>query len=244
MGMLDDEVTGWRAIRYQQRGVAPSPLSGPFTVEQHVADLIAVLDSLGIDSAVLLGHSWGGHLALQAAITIPERVRGLVLVDALGSTDDGGVTELSTELQARLSPQASQRMAELGELLAGPDASLDAAKAVAALLWPSYFADPASAPPLPADFEFSPQCNAETLGSALPMIGDGSFAAKVAGIDVPVQVVLGERSPLPRRAGQATADLLPRSELVVVPGAGHLPWHEVPGCVSDALSRVSDSLPA
>jgi pimeloyl-ACP methyl ester carboxylesterase len=238
MGMLDDEVAGWRAIRYQQRGLSPSSLAGPFTVDQHIADLISLLDCLDVGRLVIFGHSWGGHLALQAAITIPDRVRAVVLVDALGSVGDGGATELSTQLLSRLSPQASARVAALTERLAEPDA----AKEIAELLWPSYFADPATAPLLPADFEFSPQCNAETLASVFPMIPDGSFAAKVASIDVPAQILLGERSPLPHSAGQATAELLPRSELVVVPGAGHLPWYEQPGCVRAALSRVRGAL--
>jgi pimeloyl-ACP methyl ester carboxylesterase len=243
MGILDDEVAGWRAIRYQQRGLPPSPSAGPFTVDQHIADLVSVVDSLELDHVVVLGHSWGGHLALQAAITIPERVRALVLVDALGSAGDGGASGLSAELLARLSPQASGRAAMLAESLSDADASPEAAKELAELLWPSYFADPPAAPPLPADFGFSPQCNAETLASVFPMIQDGSFAAKLASVDVPVQIVLGERSPLPHSAGQATAELLPRSDLVVVPGAGHLPWYEQPGCIRSALSRVSDALP-
>ncbi len=38
----------------------------------------------------------------------------------------------------------------------------------------------------------------------------------------------------------ADAALLPDAEVVVVPGAGHLPWHERPGCVASALAAVRD----
>ena len=44
---LGDETVGWRRITYTQRGLPPSTLDGPFTVAQHVADAVAVLDGLG-----------------------------------------------------------------------------------------------------------------------------------------------------------------------------------------------------
>ncbi len=44
--MLGPEVGGWRTVRYQQRGLAPSAVSGPFTVERHRAHAVAVLDTL------------------------------------------------------------------------------------------------------------------------------------------------------------------------------------------------------
>lgn len=47
--ILGPEVAGWRAIRYQQRCLRPSSIDGPFTVERHVADAVAVLDALGVD---------------------------------------------------------------------------------------------------------------------------------------------------------------------------------------------------
>lgn len=243
MGMLGTEVDGWRAIRYQQRGLPPSVTSGPFSVGQHVADLLSVLDAAGVERAVLLGHSWGGHLALQAAIAAPDRVAALVLVDPLGSTGDGGTAALAAELVARLLPRAKTKFAELAERASGPDASAADVTELLALQWPGYFADPTAAPPLPADFSVSPECNTQTLATVFGPIEDGSFAASLTTASAPVQIVLGGCSPLPPEAGRATAALLPQAELAVVPDAGHLPWVERPGCVAAALSRVSDALP-
>ncbi|SRR5712691_2501633 len=92
--LLAPELTGWRWVKYQQRGLAPSAVGGPFSVVQHVADAVAVLDELGIDRAMVLGHSWGGYLALNLALAHPDRVTGLVIVDPLGAVDDGGVAEM------------------------------------------------------------------------------------------------------------------------------------------------------
>lgn len=73
-GMFADELTGWDALRYTQRGVDPSTTAGPFTVGQHVSDALAVLDQHGIGTAVVLGHSWGGYLAMQLAAAASLRL--------------------------------------------------------------------------------------------------------------------------------------------------------------------------
>ncbi|MCW2950677.1 MAG: hypothetical protein JWN41_1690, partial [Thermoleophilia bacterium] len=62
------------SISYTQRGVVPSVVTGALSVSQSVQDAIAVLDSRGIAKAWLIGHSWGGYLALQIARQHPERV--------------------------------------------------------------------------------------------------------------------------------------------------------------------------
>lgn len=51
-----------------------------------MADAIAVLDQLGIDRAWAVGHSWGGHLALHLAVSRPDRLLGVVCIDALGAS--------------------------------------------------------------------------------------------------------------------------------------------------------------
>src|SRR6202041_2946395 len=76
---------GFRGLRYQHLGLAPSTVSGPFDIDQHVADAIAVLDATGADRAYVVGHSWGGHLAMHLAVRHPGRVAGLVIVDPLGA---------------------------------------------------------------------------------------------------------------------------------------------------------------
>ena len=70
-GLADELGTGFRVAAFQQRGLEPSTLKGPFTIPQAIDDVIAVLDGLGWPQAVLVGHSWGGHLVLRAAAAAP-----------------------------------------------------------------------------------------------------------------------------------------------------------------------------
>ena len=67
-------------------GLTERPLSwegvNPYSSEGQLDLLFGLLDALGIESAVLVGNSAGGTLALQAALQTPERVQALILVDA------------------------------------------------------------------------------------------------------------------------------------------------------------------
>lgn len=70
-----------RLVRFDQRGHGGSDAPpGPYRREDLAADAIAVLDACGIERAVLVGHSMGGIVALTAALELPARVEGLVLI--------------------------------------------------------------------------------------------------------------------------------------------------------------------
>ena len=81
---------GFRVVRYDSRGFGRSPTED---VEfSNRADLVAVLDGLGIVRAALVGNSRGGSLAFDTAIEFPERVVAVVGVGAGLSGFDGGET--------------------------------------------------------------------------------------------------------------------------------------------------------
>jgi proline iminopeptidase len=237
MALLEAETEGWRRIRYQQRGHPPSPISGPFTVQQHLEDLIAVLDGSATERCVLLGHSWGGHLALQAALAVPGRIDGVALIDPFGSVADGGAIAMAETLAARLLPENRQRAAKVGEQIAAGDLSDELGAEFLALQWPGYFADPEQAPPLPPGLLLNLTCNGETMASVFGELQSG-FADRLAGCELPVELVVGESSPIPFAVSEQTADLLPKSQITIIPDAGHLPWHERSGCVRAALARL------
>lgn len=71
------------------RGHGRSPWTPPWSIEAHVADLIAVLDLFPGARPVLVGHSFGGNLVTHLAHGLGDRARALVLVDpALGLDPD------------------------------------------------------------------------------------------------------------------------------------------------------------
>jgi proline iminopeptidase len=208
MALLDAETVGWRRVHYQQRGHPPSASSGPFTVQQHLEDLVSVLDGFVAERCVLLGHSWGGHLALQAALAVPDRIEGVALIDPFGSVADGGAVAMAETLAARLLPENRQRAAEVGEQLAAGDLSDELGAEFLALQWSGYFADPKQAPSPPPGLRLNLTCNGETMASVFGELQSG-FADRLASCELPVELVVGKSSPIPFAVGEQTAALLP-----------------------------------
>jgi lipase len=80
------------------RGNSGKPESG-YGLEAHVRDVIRVLDHLGLQRAVILGHSMGGFVALKTALSYPGRVRALVLLDGGWPRVQVSPEEMSEELE-------------------------------------------------------------------------------------------------------------------------------------------------
>ena len=72
---------GRRTLALDLRGHGASSHDPPWNLETHVSDLLETLDGAGIDSATLVGHSFGGAVAAAAAARAPQRVQRLVLLD-------------------------------------------------------------------------------------------------------------------------------------------------------------------
>lgn len=71
---------GFIAPDLRGRGDSEKPASG-YGMEAHAADVVRLLDHFGLESASLAGHSMGAFVAIQTALSYPERVRSLVLLD-------------------------------------------------------------------------------------------------------------------------------------------------------------------
>jgi pimeloyl-ACP methyl ester carboxylesterase len=228
---------GFRVAAYQQRGLEPSTLRGPFTIAQAISDTVAVLDALGWAQALIVGHSWGGHLALRFAAAHPERLAGALAVDPLGIVGDGGMAAFDAEMFARTPKEHRERAHELDQdAMAGegtPEDNLESLR----LVWPAYFADPENAPPMPP----ARMCVAAYSGIIGEVTaGTDEVAAALAAGQVSYGVIAGAGSPMPwGLAARASAELSPRAFLTIVPAAGHFPWVEAPGCVRDALKRLA-----
>jgi pimeloyl-ACP methyl ester carboxylesterase len=239
---VEEVAAEFRVATFQQRGLPPSTVAGPFTVDQAVADVAAVLDHLGWQRAFVLGHSWGGHLAFHVARDLGHRLLGVLAVEPLGAVADGGLSVFSAEMEARLRDEVRGRALELDARDDRGEASDAEAIESLGLFWPGYFADPAAAPPMPpmSTNRAASRGLWADLRVRLP-----ALEAALPQIDVPVGVLVGGRSPMPAQAaGVATARRIPGAWWVAVPDGGHFTWVEAPGCVLDAMRRLAAGLPA
>ena len=230
--LAQENDVGW----YQQRGQEPSAVGVPYTVAADVEDARRVLDALGWEKAYVVGHSWGGHLALHVAEAIPERLLGVLAVDPLGSVGDGRWPEFDEEMFRRTPEEVRERARELDELSMAGKADDELALEGMRLVWPAYFADPEKAPAMP-ELRIASARSAEMLPSIQAELP--ALEAGLSSIRVPVGFVHGSRSPMPLGASTDAAEGIPGAWVEVVEGAGHFVWVEAPGAVRAALRRLT-----
>ena len=88
----------YRVITWDERGHGETASPGPFTYWDSAKDVLALLDHLGVDKAVLGGMSQGGFLSMRAAMLEPNRVRALILIDTQAGLEDPANVESYNQL--------------------------------------------------------------------------------------------------------------------------------------------------
>ena len=240
--LAEELAADYEVAFFQQRGLEPSTAQGPFTVEQALADIGSVLDWLGWERAWLVGHSWGGHLAFHAAVSIPERLLGVLSVDPLGAVGDGGAESFGAELMRRVPQGLRARAQELDDKDTQGTATESDEQEMLDVVWPSYFATPAAATPRPP-IAISSAAHLGLWGDLVEQLP--RLEAALPSIAVPVGVLSGADSPMPPRdSAQATAARIPGAWAHLEPGTGHFLWLERPGCAVAALDRLAHGTPA
>ena len=232
----DELATDFRVAAYQQRGLEPSTVNGPFTIAQAIEDAIVILDTLSWERALVVGHSWGGQLALRLLAAYPDRLLGALAVDPLGVVGDGGMGAFEAEMAARTPAKDRDRHRQLDERAMDGEGTQEDYHESLRLVWPAKFADPDNVPPMPPI-----RLSVEAYSGIINEVTTDTdrLAAALAASDVRYGVLAGGASPMPwGQAARATAELSPRAFLKVVPAAGHFPWLDEPGCVRAALKRL------
>lgn len=78
----------YRVLTYDMRGQGQSEHpAGPYSLEQHAEDLVALMDALGLEKAHMVGTSYGGELNLLMGIHHPRRCRSLVIIASVSHSD-------------------------------------------------------------------------------------------------------------------------------------------------------------
>ena len=222
----------WTLVRYQQRGLAPSSLDGPFTIEQAVNDVVTVCDALAGTATWLIGHSWGGHLAMHAAVAHPDRFRGLIILDTLGAVPDGGRGAMFEHFAAHLTPDEAKEWLRIEALSGSNRITAELRVTQLSLLWRYYFSDPTAAPVMPA--------LAIGEGRRLSEAVDEHFKRQtlvtgLRSVTTPTLFLASECGPIPPSESERSAALMPNAEVVGLP-VGHFAWLESPAMTVKSIA--------
>lgn len=201
---------GYQVIRYHRRGYAGSthPVE-PVGIPQQASDAAGLLRSLGIDAAHVVGHSYGGDVALQLALDAPELVHTLVLEEPALMDVPAAAASVGDLMPLFESYAAGDKAAAIGGFLEWSSGRADYEDVLDATI-PGAFADAVK--------------DADTLFAVeMPAIPEWQMGrAEASAITHPALYVLGSRS-LPMFA-EGCADLqawLPNMEVAAAEGVGH-----------------------
>ncbi len=191
-----------------------------WSLEDYAADVIAILDSLGIAQAVFIGLSMGGYTLFSLYRQCPDRIQGMILADtrAQADTEDG---------------KAGRRtMAQV--------AFKNGASAIADMILPKLLA--------PTTLERHPELAEQVRRIALSTPQAGiivdlmAMAARPDSLDLlktitcPTLVIVGEQDQAtPVADSQAIVQRIPAATLVTIPQAGHLSNFEQPEAFNEAI---------
>ena len=207
-------------------GLTERPMPGEWSGENPYSDAfqveltIGLMDALNVKKAVLVGHSAGGAIALQTALAYPDRVSGLVLVDA-AIVEGSGMSGIARWLVN--TPQMKRLGPYLSRSLAGKegDAFLEAS-------WHDYSkftAEDKAAYRKPlqvANWDVA-------LWEYTQVNRESNLNGKLGEIRAPVLVISGDDDRIiPLAESQRMADALPEARLVTLTDCGHVPQEECP----------------
>jgi proline iminopeptidase len=192
-----------------------------------VEDIEALRVSLGLDRIVLMGHSWGGLLAMEYAIRHGEHLTSLVLLDPMPPSAALWQREESI-LATRVTAEDSLDLAALRATEAFANRDPHAVEQALLISFRPQFHDRARIRDLHL---YVPQDYGERSRQFAHMTGDlmsFDLLDSLAQVRVPTLIVYGSDEPAAEVSGAALAARLPRARLVTIDAAGHFPFIEQP----------------
>jgi 3-oxoadipate enol-lactonase len=205
-------------------GATEAP-EGPYETADYAADVLALLDRLGVERAAVVGLSMGGYVAIQLMTRAPERLSAVVLADTMGRAD---------------SEERRQARAHQADVIRS-----DGLDAVADLVLPRMFSPPVfvERPALVERFRrtITSQRPHAVVAALQGLAARPDLLEALTEVDVPTVVVVGAEDALTTPAdSRELASVIRGAELVVLEGAGHMSCWEDPAGFNAAVRGFLD----
>jgi 3-oxoadipate enol-lactonase len=226
-GQLGGLATYARVVAPDLRGFGGSTVRAPYSMDQYADDLAALLDALGLASAVVCGLSMGGYVAFAMIRRHRDRVRGLILADTRATADTDEGREKRRKLIAVIEQEGMSALAD-GQLESMVGRSTrerqpELVETVRRMM--------ASTPPEGA------------VGAARAMADRTDSTPMLASINVPTLVVGGAEDTItPPTVLRAMAAEIRHSRVEILEQAGHVSPLERPAAFNHVVSEFVGTL--
>jgi pimeloyl-ACP methyl ester carboxylesterase len=235
-GVLDLASQEHRVLAFDRPGFGYSerPRTTLWTPTEQAKLILRALKELGVEKAVVVGHSWGTMVAIAMALDNPGGVKGLLLLSGYYyGTLRPDVVPTSLPAIPVIGDLVARTVSPLAGRLMGPVA-IKASFAPAPVH--QNFAR------FPLDMTLRPaQIRATAADTAMMIPAAAELSRYYADLAVPVIAMVGEGDLIAHvdRHSQRLVEDLPRGELRIVPGQGHLFHYAVPDEVVDAINDLA-----
>ncbi len=200
----------------------------PYSYQLMADSVLSLMDRRGVDRTFVVGHSFGGAVASRMALSHPERVRGIVLVNPAGYhrfprwMQEGARVALHP---AVMMPSLFLSVYWILDYVCRMDRfEVDAFRR--------------SATKLKGGYGFLSDLATAARGLRPDLVGT-TFLDRLADFRLPVHMVWGEEDRLlTADQGVAAAEQMPDARVTRLPGAGHMPIFEGPEAIIDAVHDV------
>ncbi len=219
-------------IFYDQRGCGKSKgivTPETITMKKFIKDLKKVREAYQLDKVSLLGHNWGGLLALQYALKHPTTVNKLILLNSHPDTSSDREVFLK-EWVKRMTPYIKEFI-HIEQTREFAEGNPETYQKYFNLVFRTYFANPQ----LVDKLSFLESSKANLDGRKTAKILRDNFLSHpfdlnkaVHKLKCPTLIIHGDKDPIPLKAAYHLKGSIPRSTLVVLKDCGHFPYIEKP----------------
>jgi len=210
----------YRCIVLDQRGTGKSALSAmderTFAMDNYVNDLEALRAHLKIDKFTLLGHSWGGALAMVYAARYPLYAPKLILLSPAGPTSKV-FSYFQDNITMRLQPDDLREMAIADSLQ----------KPIIKAILPGYFFDRKRALEVKARLNLEDyNAKAENLTWPAYIAEENKRVEALKNYKGRVSIIQGRQDPVGESTAFEIKELMPQTSIHFIEKCGHFPWLE------------------
>jgi pimeloyl-ACP methyl ester carboxylesterase len=235
-GLLQQAAEHYHVIAFDRPGFGYSerPRSTVWTPDKQAALLHRALEQIGVESAIVVGHSWGSMVALAMGLQQPDFVRGLVLLS--------GYFYPSVRLDVVTMTQPAVPL--VGDLLRYTISPL-----ISRALWPGMSKRMFAPKPVDKRFDAFPvwmalrpkQLRAAAAETAMMIPTAASLAKRYAELKVPSVIVAGTQDRVVDAGhnSERLSERLAMSQLELVPGVGHMSHYADPQKVMAAIDGIA-----
>lgn len=228
-----------RLIYYDQRGSGKSDAElncESINMDNFVEDLEKLRLAFKYEKITLIGHSWGGLVALEYAMQHPQHLQSLILMNSTPASTKQ-IEHYYENLDHRLEPISDQ----LATLESSSEFNKRAPEAISHylhLILQKYFWDETKCKLLPRSICRQTAANFSTIGGLMETdyLADFDIREEIAKITCPTLVIHGDFDPIPEKYADEIHQAIKGSQYLLIARCGHFPFIEQPYALFRAIN--------